>query len=74
MISEHGGLATARQLLHASTPSDGFTALRQKGRLDLATELQVLQPKFRELFTEGEREIARERLRAYRFDVDEDPQ
>ena len=70
MVAERGGLETARQLLHASTVSEGFTALWEKGRLDLAMEFQVLQTQFEGLFTEEEREIARERLRAYRFDVD----
>ena len=69
MVAERGGLETARQLLHVSTVSDGFTALWEKGRLDLAMEFQVLQPQFDELFTETERAIARERLLAYRFDV-----
>ncbi|MDQ3660995.1 MAG: hypothetical protein M3454_08075 [Actinomycetota bacterium] len=62
MISEHGGVATARQLLHASGGSDGFTALYQAGRLDLSVEYHVLLEEFHELFTEEEREIARRRL------------
>ena len=35
LVSEKGGLAAARQLLHGG-PSDGFTALWEKGRLDLS--------------------------------------
>jgi hypothetical protein len=34
MISEQGGLATARQLLWSDTPSDGFTTLWEHHRLD----------------------------------------
>lgn len=70
MVAERGGLETARQLLHAPAVSDGFTALWEKGRLDLSVEFQVLQVEFENLFTEDERESARQRLHAYRFDVD----
>lgn len=70
MVAERGGLETARQLLHGRDVSDGFAALWEKGRLDLSMEFQVLQPQFEALFSEEEREMARQRLRAYGFDVD----
>lgn len=70
MVAERGGLETARQLLHAPAVSDGFTALWEKGRLDLSVEFRMLQPQFEDLFTEDEREIARQRLSTYRFDVE----
>ena len=41
MISEHGGLATARQLLWSDKPSDGFTTLWSHHRLDLTVEAHV---------------------------------
>lgn len=69
MISEHGGLEAARQLLHSSAVSDGFTTLWEKGRLDLSVEAHVLQPEFSELFSQEEREIAERRLTAYGFEV-----
>lgn len=68
MISEHGGVETARQLLLASGTSDGFTALWQAGRLDLSVEYHVLLAEFQELFSEEERDIARRRLADYKFD------
>ncbi len=62
MLSEHGVVETAHQLLLASGVSDGFTALWKAGRLDLSVEYHVLLEEFHELFTEDEREIARHRL------------
>jgi hypothetical protein len=50
-----GGLAAARQLLHAPTVSDGFTTLWERHRLDLTVEAHVLKPEFQHLFTEDER-------------------
>src|ERR687892_419059 len=41
MLSELGGLETARHLLHSDAVSDGFTALWQKGRLDITVEAVV---------------------------------
>ena len=38
MLSEQGGVATARQLLWSDAPSDGFTTLWSHGRLDLTVE------------------------------------
>lgn len=65
MVSERGGLETARHLLATSAVSDGFTTLWDKGRLDLTVEAHVLQSDFRPLFTEAELATARERLAAY---------
>jgi hypothetical protein len=62
MITEQGGLATARQLLRGSVASDGFTALWERGRPDLTVEAVVLQPKYRPLFTDDEVAIASNRI------------
>ncbi|MFC4111708.1 caspase family protein [Nonomuraea zeae] len=72
MISERGGLASARHLLCASSVSDGFTALWERNRLDLSVEAVVLQSRFASLFTEDEREQARARLEEYGY-VPPDP-
>jgi hypothetical protein len=69
MLSEHGGLETARILLQASGVSEGYTKLYEKNRLDLTVEYIVLQPQWRDLFTAEELEIARWRLKAYGMDV-----
>jgi len=70
MVSEMGGLSTARQLLHASGVSEGFTHLWERGRLDLTVEALVLQPDWKGLFTSGELGIARDRLTSYGFEVE----
>lgn len=67
MISEQGGVATARQLLHSAQVSDGFTALWERRRLDLAVEAVILRPEFDPLFTDDERDIARARLARYGY-------
>lgn len=65
MISGQGGLATARQLLWDDRPSDGFTTLWERKRLDLTVEAHVIAPEFAPLFTEADRERALNRLREY---------
>lgn len=65
MVAERGGLETARYLLHATTVSDGYTALWERGRLDLTVETVILQPQWRELFSKAERQTAITRLRDY---------
>jgi hypothetical protein len=67
MVAELGGLETARRLITSDDPSDGFTTLWEKHRLDLSVEAHVLQPQFRELFTQQEIRRARERLSQYGF-------
>jgi hypothetical protein len=62
MVSEHGGLATARRLLWSDQVSDGFETLRSHGRLDLSVEALVLKDEFVELFDETDRQRARDRL------------
>jgi hypothetical protein len=65
MISEVGGVATARQLVRAAQPSDGFTTLWEHHRLDLSVEAHVVDPKFAELFDDDDIEAARRRLEDY---------
>lgn len=67
MVVERGGLDTARYLLHATTVSDGYTALWERGRLDLTVEALILEPKWRTLFSNADRQIAVTRLRDYGF-------
>jgi hypothetical protein len=65
MLSEQGGVATARQLLWSDAPSDGFTTLWSHGRLDLTVEAHVLRSEFERLFSDADRDHAHERLKAY---------
>lgn len=61
MVSERGGLATARQLLWSDTSSEGFTTLWSHGRLDLTVEAHVLKPEFTPLFSDADGEQAEKR-------------
>jgi hypothetical protein len=69
MVSERGGLEAAKALLNSPAVSDGFTALWERGRLDLTVEKLVLEPEFRDLFNEEERLIARDRLKQYGYET-----
>ncbi|HEX7556465.1 MAG TPA: hypothetical protein VF338_07555 [Leptolinea sp.] len=71
MISNNGGLKTAKKLLATSEPSDGFTVLWEHGRLDLTVENLVLNPKYSELFAAEEFATAKMRLKAYGFIANE---
>lgn len=59
----------ARTLIHASTVSDGYTALWERKHLELTVEALILKPEWHDLFSEVERNIARERLAAYGYDL-----
>ena len=68
MVTEHGGLRAARRLLATEKPSKGFATLWECGRLDISMEaLVAFEPEFAPLFTEAEREIARNRLVQYGY-------
>ena len=41
MLYEHRGLETARILLHSTNVSEGYTALWERGRLDLTVEAVI---------------------------------
>src|SRR3989442_14736402 len=68
MVAEKGGYETARTLIHAPAVSEGYTALWERGRLDLTVEAVILQPEWRDLFSEPELNIARRRLAKYGYD------
>jgi len=69
MLSEYGGLETARRLLAKEELSDGFTELYLRDRLDLTVEAHVIKSEFQPLFTPAELKVAENRLRdlGYKF-------
>ncbi len=67
MVNDQGGVAAARTLVMSDTPSEGFTTLWLSKRLDLTVEAHVIKPEFEALFTEEERQKARERLTEYKY-------
>ena len=68
MLQVHGGIETAQILLHSTHVSDGYTALWERGRLDLTVEALILQKKWYPIFSDQEREIARNRLEDYKYE------
>lgn len=68
MVNENGGVETAHLLL-AKAPTEGFTRLWEKKRLDLSVEAVVLKPLFAPLFAEAELANARKRLADYEYKV-----
>jgi hypothetical protein len=68
MLHEHGGLQTAQILLHSAKVSDGYTALWERGRLDLTVEAVIHDnPKWHLLFTPEELAICSKRLNDYGY-------
>jgi hypothetical protein len=68
MISDRGGLDTAKYLINARKPSDGYTHLYKRGRLDLTVEAMVVEnQKWHQLFVPEELEKARRRLKEYGY-------
>lgn len=69
LVGELGGRAAAKRLLASAGHPEGLTRLWQEGRLDISMEALVLQPAWRDLFTDEERAIAANRLRALGYQV-----
>jgi|SRR5947209_14759627 len=68
MLCERGGLATAKQLINERIPSEGYTALWERGRLDLTVEAVVTDSSvWYPLFEPDELDRARRRLRDYGY-------
>ncbi len=56
-------------LIHADTVSDGYTALWEKGRLDLTVEAMIIaSDRFHSLFAQDELSICSRRLADYGYE------
>jgi len=67
MLTNHGGIETAKILLHSSHVSEGYTALWERKRLDLTVEALVVKDAWSDLFSEEEINIAKNRLYEYGY-------
>lgn len=68
MLTARKGLATAKQLINAKKPSDGYTHLYERGHLELTVEAMVTEnPRWHVLFTADELVRARKRLIEYGY-------
>ena len=64
MVTDRGGLSTAKYLINSPKPSDGYTHLYERGRLDLTVEAMVVEStRWHGLFTVEE--LAKARLRLH---------
>ena len=70
-VRRSGGLEAARHWLRkGSSLTLGFKQLTKLGRLDCAVEVLVLRKPWTRLFTDAERQVARERLKREGCDVE----
>mgnify|MGYP001306723618 CR=1 FL=1 len=70
MLENHGGLETAKILIHSPTVSEGYTALWERGRLDLTVEALIHDnPEWHPMFTKDELEIVSKRLSDYKYNL-----
>lgn len=68
MLTDRGGIDTAKFLINQPQPSDGYTHLYERGRLDLTVEAEVVEnEKWHSLFTSEEIDKARRRLVQYGY-------
>jgi len=67
LVCEKGGVKAAKSLIAKEGGSDGFTTLWESGRLDLSVEAHALYPEYKELFTDEERQLCKERLESYGY-------
>ena len=69
LIDSQGAIVAARYLISKTGGTEGFTKLWELKRLDLSAEVLILQPEFSDLFTDEERDICRQRLNQYGYEL-----
>lgn len=69
MVSDRGGYSVAKGFIRSNKPTEGFIVLWELKRLDLTVEALVLNPKYQNLFTIEEKDIVRERLEEYGYNL-----
>lgn len=68
MLTDRGGLATAKYLISTPKPSEGYTHLFERGRLDLTVEAMIVEnARWHPLFSDDELAKARHRLKQYGY-------
>ena len=65
MVTDYGGLTAARRLLSTPDHQSGLTRLWELRLLDISVEALILQERWENLFSDDERQTARDRLKAY---------
>lgn len=70
MVANEGGVKTVKKLICKNGGTARFERLYECKRLDLSVEALVSQDKYKELFTEEEITMCKERLKEYGYNVD----
>lgn len=69
LVAQKGGLQAAKQLISKEGGTYGFEVLWENNRLDLSVEALVLKDEYAELFTSAERDICRNRLKEFGYEI-----
>lgn len=69
MVAELGGVKAAKKLINSEKPSEGYTALWERKRLDITVEALVQDSKWASLFDPVEIEKANYRLQEYGYEI-----
>ncbi|MEL7571268.1 MAG: hypothetical protein AAGU14_12005 [Eubacteriaceae bacterium] len=69
LLSEKGGLQTAKILIAKNGGTSGFRVLFENKRLDLSVEALVLRPEYITLFTDEERKMCKDRLNEFGYKI-----
>jgi hypothetical protein len=70
LTSPDESIRTAKKFVLSPAPSDGFSELWRRGRLDLSVEALVgYRAEFTSIFTDFEIEAARSRLRELGYEI-----
>jgi len=67
MVGSQGGVEVARKLLRSDDAERAAATLWECGSPDLMFEYLILQPQYAELFTDEEKNRARQRLQEYGY-------
>lgn len=70
LVARDGGVKAAQKLISKNGGTYGFEVLWEYKRLDLSVEALVLKPEYKELFTLEEREICKNRLEQFGYEVE----
>ncbi len=62
MLSDHGGVTTAKRLIVSGDIQSGFERLAKLGQPEISMEATMLKPEYQSLFTTDELNAARWRL------------
>lgn len=67
MLNEHGGIQTAKTLIHSKNITLGLSKLWELKRLDLTVEALIVENDWGDIFSKEEIEIAKEQLERFNY-------